>query len=143
MGSCIVVCVFVFKQKTAYEMRISDWSSDVCSSDLWVPGTPRPCTGAIRPATPGTCGVRASGRLNPRLACTAGRSDVASTEPPAGPLGVIGLGTMGRNLALNLAEHGTPLVVWERDPGLARTARDILLPAGTAWAAGPAELAAR
>src|SRR3546814_7434826 len=28
------VCVFIFKQKTAYEMRISDWSSDVCSSDL-------------------------------------------------------------------------------------------------------------
>src|SRR3546814_7679349 len=29
------VCLFVFfKQKTAYEMRISDWSSDVCSSDL-------------------------------------------------------------------------------------------------------------
>src|SRR3546814_2541469 len=27
---------FVFKQKTAYEMRISDWSSDVCSSDLTV-----------------------------------------------------------------------------------------------------------
>src|SRR3546814_9098639 len=26
--------VFCFKQKTAYEMRISDWSSDVCSSDL-------------------------------------------------------------------------------------------------------------
>src|SRR3546814_2400140 len=29
---CFVV--FLFKQKTAYEMRISDWSSDVCSSDL-------------------------------------------------------------------------------------------------------------
>src|SRR3546814_3267012 len=28
------VFVFFFKQKTAYEMRISDWSSDVCSSDL-------------------------------------------------------------------------------------------------------------
>src|SRR3546814_19665327 len=26
-----------FKQKTAYDMRISDWSSDVCSSDLWTP----------------------------------------------------------------------------------------------------------
>src|SRR3546814_2375673 len=26
--------IFVFKQKSAYEMRISDWSSDVCSSDL-------------------------------------------------------------------------------------------------------------
>src|SRR3546814_7784919 len=28
-------CSFFFKHKTAYEMRISDWSSDVCSSDLW------------------------------------------------------------------------------------------------------------
>src|SRR3546814_6290550 len=27
-------CFFLFKQKTAYELRISDWSSDVCSSDL-------------------------------------------------------------------------------------------------------------
>src|SRR3546814_10342991 len=38
---CLSVCYFYanvffffFKQKTAYEMRISDWSSDVCSSDL-------------------------------------------------------------------------------------------------------------
>src|SRR3546814_11321259 len=31
---CLVLGVFFFKQKTAYEMRISDWSSDVCSSDL-------------------------------------------------------------------------------------------------------------
>src|SRR3546814_1943355 len=30
------LCCFFFKQKTAYEMRISDWSSDVCSSDLGV-----------------------------------------------------------------------------------------------------------
>src|SRR3546814_9980180 len=30
----ILVCLLFFKQKTAYEMRISDWSSDVCSSDL-------------------------------------------------------------------------------------------------------------
>src|SRR3546814_1796301 len=29
-----MLIVFFFKQKTAYEMRISDWSSDVCSSDL-------------------------------------------------------------------------------------------------------------
>src|SRR3546814_6362216 len=33
--SCVVLMLcFFFKQKTAYEMRISDWSSDVCSSDL-------------------------------------------------------------------------------------------------------------
>src|SRR3546814_4694840 len=30
----IITVFFFFKQKTAYEMRISDWSSDVCSSDL-------------------------------------------------------------------------------------------------------------
>src|SRR3546814_205334 len=41
-GECCMVYVefvidfFFFKQKTAYEMRISDWSSDVCSSDLCV-----------------------------------------------------------------------------------------------------------
>src|SRR3546814_9861275 len=37
MLSCLHFCIcifFFFKQKTAYEMRISDWSSDVCSSDL-------------------------------------------------------------------------------------------------------------
>src|SRR3546814_10680217 len=32
---CMLCCIFFFKQKTAYEMRISDWSSDVCSSDLY------------------------------------------------------------------------------------------------------------
>src|SRR3546814_8880428 len=31
---CCATHFFFFKQKTAYEMRISDWSSDVCSSDL-------------------------------------------------------------------------------------------------------------
>src|SRR3546814_11048743 len=36
----MLVIFFFFKQKTAYEMRISDWSSDVCSSDL--PGAARP-----------------------------------------------------------------------------------------------------
>src|SRR3546814_1926470 len=35
----MIVFVFFFKQKTAYEMRISDWSSDVCSSDLKLKST--------------------------------------------------------------------------------------------------------
>src|SRR3546814_398693 len=34
IGVLVGVCFFFFKQKTAYDMRISDWSSDVCSSDL-------------------------------------------------------------------------------------------------------------
>src|SRR3546814_9949897 len=40
----MVVVFFFFKQKTAYEMRISDWSSDVCSSDL--PGAPARASGS-------------------------------------------------------------------------------------------------
>src|SRR3546814_3309424 len=35
----LILMFFFFKQKTAYEMRISDWSSDVCSSDLVAAGT--------------------------------------------------------------------------------------------------------
>src|SRR3546814_5862094 len=56
------VCFF-FKQKTAYEMRISDWSSDVCSSDLAVfqvtnaqPGTNVTIVhNTGNTATPGNC----------------------------------------------------------------------------------------
>src|SRR3546814_15187720 len=44
---CVVVLfVFFFKQKTAYEMRISDWSSDVCSSDLLDAAAGRAAVGA-------------------------------------------------------------------------------------------------
>src|SRR3546814_957807 len=51
--SLFVAFVFFFKQKTAYEVRISDWSSDVCSSDL--PATPpaaEAATTEVAPATP-------------------------------------------------------------------------------------------
>src|SRR3546814_2133177 len=51
---------FFCKQKTAYEMRISDWSSDVCSSDLW---------SSMGTAAPNTthrllAGLEAQGRLS-------------------------------------------------------------------------------
>src|SRR3546814_7187695 len=44
---CMYGYFFFFKQKTAYEMRISDWSSDVCSSDLQhlSPGLGQPAGG--------------------------------------------------------------------------------------------------
>src|SRR3546814_4823210 len=45
---------FFFKQKTAYEMRISDWSSDVCSSDLHEEGALR---AAFRQQVEKGCGV--------------------------------------------------------------------------------------
>src|SRR3546814_9628312 len=47
---CIIFLVFVlffFKQKTAYDMRISDWSSDVCSSDLMSLDEVRRAIGAV------------------------------------------------------------------------------------------------
>src|SRR3546814_5341397 len=49
--SCSYLFFFCFKQKTAYEMRISDWSSDVCSSDLAhaAPDVRRPRRGDERP----------------------------------------------------------------------------------------------
>src|SRR3546814_5079154 len=40
---------FFFKQKTAYEMRISDWSSDVCSSDLSEDAEEKPKFASLRP----------------------------------------------------------------------------------------------
>src|SRR3546814_17723553 len=45
----MLVLFFFFKQKTAYEMRISDWSSDVCSSDLAAQGLRRRDQGARLP----------------------------------------------------------------------------------------------
>src|SRR3546814_9578098 len=45
-----VFIFFFFKQKTAYEMRISDWSSDVCSSDLSQGAHPSGRGRTVRPA---------------------------------------------------------------------------------------------
>src|SRR3546814_10913621 len=46
-----IVFFFFFKQKTAYEMRISDWSSDVCSSDLSTPLAIRVIVASAMPTT--------------------------------------------------------------------------------------------
>src|SRR3546814_11222105 len=60
--------VFFFcKQKTAYEMRISDWSSDVCSSDLW-------------PITPVEA-ASTSWRRQPRPAATASTTRLTEVSP--------------------------------------------------------------
>src|SRR3546814_9797402 len=61
--SCVL---FFFKQKTAYEMRISDWSSDVCSSDLGRP--------------PGSISSSASARERRRSV----RSRPGAHDPPGG-----------------------------------------------------------
>src|SRR3546814_2002677 len=58
---------FFFKQKTAYEMRISDWSSDVCSSDLVHPGIGRwrhdPCEVGVARRRPNGIWRSSRGRI--------------------------------------------------------------------------------
>src|SRR3546814_3163544 len=59
-GAFVWVIVF-FKQKTAYEMRISDWSSDVCSSDLHIrKGPAGDCRAFFMRAAPRNAGGRRS-----------------------------------------------------------------------------------
>src|SRR3546814_15639117 len=65
--------VFFFKQKTAYEMRISDWSSDVCSSDLARPGPPQPAAAAL--------GRRGNRLCRPRLREARGRLRAPPVQP--------------------------------------------------------------
>src|SRR3546814_1672755 len=86
--------IFFFKQKTAYEMRISDWSSDVCSSDLL--RRPQEGRGSRRPdhlpahagrhpgtAADGRGGQGRAGRLRPgegRLTAGGGMARPATDE---------------------------------------------------------------
>src|SRR3546814_1670693 len=56
------VCFFFFKQKTAYERRISDWSSDVCSSDLARRSPPDPRRRLRHGAPSATASRRAAAR---------------------------------------------------------------------------------
>src|SRR3546814_3424512 len=57
---CLSSFIFFFKQKTAYEMRISDWSSDVCSSDLPDLGA---ATDMQRPRGPGDLAFAHAGKV--------------------------------------------------------------------------------
>src|SRR3546814_12317668 len=98
-------CCF-FKQKTAYEMRISDWSSDVCSSDLngTDPGTP------TNPAYAGGFPNAASGAR--AFAVNAGVSYQASGSPTLDANGVLtDAGDLGINDARAVDVAGDASVV--------------------------------
>src|SRR3546814_20776757 len=85
---CLFSCRFVFfffKQKTAYEMRISDWSSDVCSSDLCAAAGFGRTQGAwLIVAHPGNADQFGSESCEPsvvRIVCSAGfAADVVALE---------------------------------------------------------------
>src|SRR3546814_11036081 len=79
----IISVFFFFKQKTAYEMRISDWSSDVCSSDL-----------EIAARRVGAVPVEADDRdyatdVNALLAAVTGKTRVVYLANPNNPTGTL------------------------------------------------------
>src|SRR3546814_18058711 len=103
-------CFFFFKQKTAYEMRISDWSSDVCSSDLQRgadPGRrPRQREGELHRVErrPGEVPIGAPGRrrwhVHDVFWRLHGAKDTGGLQPGAGDLG---LGAVAVRLSLLIA----------------------------------------
>src|SRR3546814_8265132 len=96
----LFVFIFFFKQKTAYELRISDWSSDVCSSDLCV--SMHMARLAVRAM--GEC-VHPSGCLSRNAARIAGPgAGIARPDSPAA--GVSGHRTRDRGSA---GSAGVPL----------------------------------
>src|SRR3546814_7824962 len=72
-----VVVFFFFKQKTAYEMRISDWSSDVCSSDLRIVRIPVFTFVPDARKDPSGSGIQSwlCSLIRPRKVCAARRSE--------------------------------------------------------------------
>src|SRR3546814_3468328 len=115
---CTCLVIFFFKQKTAYEMRISDWSSDVCSSVL---------VGALRGRRLAI--VAEAVRGEPRFGLHRGR--VGHARPPgsalaiAGDRGIDDPGIAGRDRFIVEAERGerTGAEILDDDIGLVAKAQ--------------------
>src|SRR3546814_13425820 len=74
----VYLLIFFFKQKTAYERRISDWSSDVCSSDLYLAGGIEEHDADTRPI-----GARIAGmRRRHCVRCGAGSAETGASAMP-------------------------------------------------------------
>src|SRR3546814_5735089 len=97
--------VFFFKQKTAYEMRISDWSSDVCSSDLRCPDsmrgpsrstrwwiTPWAACSTSSASTPARCGAGARTRALEKERCGRSGAEARDARRPCRHLSIVLLG---------------------------------------------------
>src|SRR3546814_10498479 len=96
---CLSAFFFFFKQKTAYEMRISDWSSDVCSSDLLL----HKRLSALDPE---------AGWLSEETADNRDRLDKARVwvvDPIDGTRDYV-RGRAGWAISVALAEHGRPVI---------------------------------
>src|SRR3546814_2692918 len=84
---------FFFKQKTAYEMRISDWSSDVCSSDLGERVMLKLTNGSLRRPTIGVLGAALA------MACAfPAMAEPSGAATPAAPNMGQGMGAMKQQM---------------------------------------------
>src|SRR3546814_1766131 len=94
---------FFFKQKTAYEMRISDWSSDVCSSDL-------PTSLQLAAETSGVPAFlfRRASKLGPAVEGSAALTRWRITASPSEDLGIPSLGRPRWRVDLERVRGGTP-----------------------------------
>src|SRR3546814_13085013 len=103
----MVVRFCFFKQKTAYEMRISDWSSDVCSSDLVVRGDAamlrRPCVAIVGARNASAIACRFARQLAADLAArdvtvVSGLARGVDTAAHIGALGGATVGVIGSGI---------------------------------------------
>src|SRR3546814_18256281 len=105
--------VFFFKQKTAYEMRISDWSSDVCSSDLGrevaMPGIARrPVLAAFRRDVQAELrGRRLADRYQPRRPPARGHGVVQAGAVIGQPAAPVPAGPAAAD-AVEIPQHAGP-----------------------------------
>src|SRR3546814_1472208 len=100
-----VVLFFFFKQKTAYELRISDWSSDVCSSDLYVSGLP-----VRRGAAGGDPGPYTARGIYLGVKAAAKRG-LGAEDMKGVHVAIQGVGSVGGGLARLLATDGARLTL--------------------------------
>src|SRR3546814_750031 len=83
-GMFVRLLVFFFKQKTAYEVRSSDWSSDVCSSDLVVTAAPKPLVAALDGQRLAITGALGQGAVAKRIEDTANKQYTGNSFACAG-----------------------------------------------------------
>src|SRR3546814_1123208 len=105
--------IFFFKQKTAYEMRISDWSSDVCSSDLcgtWPPSKVTVCPAIECSVSCGTShAAGAIAVIDGALFASPCSPSAASMKSPVSTFIAPRIGASGRGKALRSEEHTSEL----------------------------------
>src|SRR3546814_581408 len=83
----IIIIFFCFKLKPAYEMRISDWSSDVCSSDLTRSASSSPPAPAASSSAPWRSGCSCSAAAHPSRSSTSSSDEpMTTTQAPPTPI---------------------------------------------------------